>query len=184
MSNARSLDLKQLLPTYVDMWRYCLVLEKAAGHSRTETIIRFIKSAENDLATKSPSPVHLPATLLKSMAEELAFLAIIESGEHDGGDIKLFLQGKPIVAKARKSYRLNTRHKRLAFIAMCAGAVFILAGIFQVDDDCFFQNAFLERCSGELFLSPALGCVLFISGLLCSFLYDSVTAKVIAWVKG
>ena len=88
--------------------------------------------------------------------------------------------------------RLNTKLKRAAFLIMCIGVFFVLAGIFQISSgtsrvaSCFVKQVLLDGCGyyTSFYYSPVIGTALTFLGLFFSYLYDSTIARVINWIQG
>lgn len=91
---------------------------------------------------------------------------------------------------SQKPRSLNTSTKRAAFIVMCVGAVLICISLVLIGEneyrtlECFFKGMILEKCSYGRYYSSTFGVLMLIGGLLFSYLYDPITARIISWVKG
>lgn len=150
---------------------YISILSAMAMH-RFEFPVRLLMSATTTLIFCAI--IAIPATIIY-------YFKVVKKQHH--------LQGK---IEINAISRLNTKLKRTAFLVMCIGMFFIIAGLFQISGEtnriasCFIKQALLEGCGyyTSFHYSPVIGVALTFLGLLFSYLYDSTIARIINWVQG
>ena len=88
---------------------------------------------------------------------------------------------------------LNTPFKRVGSLALSLGLIILLVGIYQITDDSYraidalekwWDSVFFDRHRFREYPAACYGTWITIAGLLASFMYDSVTSKLVMWIAG
>lgn len=89
--------------------------------------------------------------------------------------------------------KLNTPLKRIGFIVFLVGALTLTVGLYSIFEESYRFSSGIEKWVGSVFFNrydfkeykaASYGTWLVIFGALLSFLYDSVTSRLVRWIKG